>query len=306
MADKLRASSKVALLNGDRYLALLGIVLLGYAVMGKGFAYLGVPPLYVGEIAFLSGILVFLRTRALVAALATLPAVLLVALMALVLARTLPYFGLYGFDSLRDSTVVAYGGFAFIVTGLLLEDPSRIHSVLRHYSVMLASFPAIFLALLLNKYWLDDIPQLFGAVPIVNVGPSAVGSHLVGTMVFALIGYRKVSVAWLLVWFAALALVCSTNRGGMLSVVLPLTFAMLMLGRLRLMINVVVAGMAIFAAIFTLESIFGDYGEARESWDRPLSAHQILENAMSTVGKSGNQGEGTKQWREKWWDIIIR
>ena len=109
MADKLRASSKVALLNGDRYLALLGIVLLGYAVMGKGFAYLGVPPLFVGEIAFLSGILVFLRTRALVAALATLPAVLLVALMALVLARTLPYFGLYGFDSLRDSTVVAYG-----------------------------------------------------------------------------------------------------------------------------------------------------------------------------------------------------
>ena len=61
---------------------------------------------------------------------------------------------------------------------------------------MLASFPAIFLALLLNKYWLDDIPQLFGAVPIVNVGPSAVGSHLVGTMVFALIGYRKLSVAW--------------------------------------------------------------------------------------------------------------
>ena len=55
-----------------------------------------------------------------------------------------------------------------------------------------------------------------------------------------------------------------------------------------------------------LKSIFGDYGEARESWDRPLSAHQILENAMSTVGKSGDQGEGTKQWREKWWDIIIR
>ena len=42
----------------DRYLALLTIVLLGYALMGKGFAYLGFPPLYVGEIAFLAGIVV--------------------------------------------------------------------------------------------------------------------------------------------------------------------------------------------------------------------------------------------------------
>ena len=44
--------SRRALFEGDRYLALLAIVLLGYALMGKGFAYLGFPPLYVGEIAF--------------------------------------------------------------------------------------------------------------------------------------------------------------------------------------------------------------------------------------------------------------
>jgi hypothetical protein len=40
------------------------------------------------EIAFLSGIVKFLRTGAFIGALATLPAVLLVALMALVLVRT--------------------------------------------------------------------------------------------------------------------------------------------------------------------------------------------------------------------------
>ena len=62
--------------EGDLYLGFLAIVLLGYALMGKGFAYLGFPPLYVGEIAFLSGIIVFLRTGASVGALATLPAVL--------------------------------------------------------------------------------------------------------------------------------------------------------------------------------------------------------------------------------------
>jgi O-antigen ligase/polysaccharide polymerase Wzy-like membrane protein len=306
MSDTLRYESRRALLAGDRYLAFLAIVLLGYAVMGKGFAYLGFPPLYVGEIAFLGGMIVFLRTGASVGALATVPAVLLVALMALVLARTLPFFGLYGFDSLRDSTVVIYGGFAFIVIGLLLEDARRINLVLRHYRIMLASLPALFVGLLLNKYWEEYIPQLYGPAPIVNIGPSAVGTHLVGIMVFALIGYRKVSVAWVLVWFATLALVSATNRGAMLSVVLPITFAMLMLGRFRLMLTTVGVGLAILAALLTLESIFGEYNEAKQSWERPVSAHQIVENAMSTIGQSGHQGEGTKKWRERWWDTIIQ
>src|ERR1700754_4453004 len=91
MTDTFKTGSRGALSEGDRYLAFLAIVLLGYALMGKGFAYLGFPPLYMGEIAFLTGIVVFLRTGALVGALATLPALMLVALMAWVLARTFPF-----------------------------------------------------------------------------------------------------------------------------------------------------------------------------------------------------------------------
>ena len=232
--------------------------------MGKGFAYLGFPPLYVGEIAFLSGIIVFLRTGAFVGALATLPAVLLVALMALVLARTLPFFGLYGFDSLRDSAIVIYGGFAFIVIALLLEDARRINIVLRYYRIMLASLPAMFVGLLFTKYWADYIPWLYGPVPIVDIGPSMVGTHLAGTMVFALIGYRKVSVAWVSVWLATLALVSATNRGATLAVLVPVAFAMLVLGRYRLMLTTVVAAVGIFAALLTLESTFGEYEEAKD------------------------------------------
>ena len=62
MTDMFKTESRGALSEGDRYLALLAMVLLGYALMGKGFAYLGFPPLYVGEIAFLTGIVVSLRT----------------------------------------------------------------------------------------------------------------------------------------------------------------------------------------------------------------------------------------------------
>jgi hypothetical protein len=163
--------------------------------MGKGFAYLGFPPLYVGEIAFLTGTVVFLRTGALVASPATLPSLVLVALMVWVLARTIPFVSVYGFDSLRDSTVVIYGGIAFIVIGLLLEDARRIDTVLRYYNILilLASFPAILVGFYLTRYWVEYIPRLYGPVPIVEITTSAVGTHLAGTLVFVLIGHRKVS-----------------------------------------------------------------------------------------------------------------
>ena len=305
MTDTFKTESRGALSEGDRYLALLAIVLLGYALMGKGFAYLGFPPLYVGEIAFLTGIVVFLRTGAVVGALVTLAALMLVALMAWVLARTFPFFGLYGVESLRDSAIVVYGGFAFIVIGLLLEDARRINTVLRYYGIMLASFPAIPVGFWLTKYWVDYIPRLYGPVPIVEIGASAVGTHLAGAMVFVLIGYRKVSFLWVLVWFATLALVSATNRGATLAVIVPVTIAMLVLGRYRLMLTTVVAAVGIFAALLALESTFGEYNEAKDSIERPVSAHQIVENAKSIIGQSGHQTEGTKQWRLNWWDIIV-
>ena len=43
----------------------------------------------------------------------------------------------------------------------------------------------------------------------------------------------------------------------------------------------------------------------KDSIERPVSAHQIVENAKSIVGQSGQQTEGTKLWRLNWWDIII-
>ena len=301
----MRRAARDALFLGDFYIALLGVVLLGYAVMGKGFAYLGFPPFYVGEIAFLGGIVVLLKTGAGLGAVATLPAVLLLALMVLVLSRTLPFLALYGFDALRDSVIVFYGGFAVIIIGLLLEDARRIDMVLRYYRIMLASLPAMFVAVLLGKYWGDDIPHLYGSVPIVSTAPSAVGTHLAGTMVFILIGYSRVSVPWLVVWFATLGVVGATNRGALLAALVPVAIAMLALGRYRLILASVVVSMGVFTALLTLESAFGDFEEAKDSMDRPVSAHQIFENAKSIFEQSGRQAEGTKRWRLNWWDVII-
>ena len=124
-------------------------------------------------------------------------------------------------------------------------------------------------------------------------------------MVFVLIGYRKVSFLWIFVWFATLAMVGATNRGATLAVIVPVAFAMLMLGRLRLLLTTVLAAVGMFAALLALECSFGKYDEAKDSIERPVSAHQIVENAKSIIGQSGQQTEGTKQWRLNWWNIII-
>jgi O-Antigen ligase len=306
MTDTLKyASGRRVLSEGDRYLGLLAIVLLGYALMGKGFAYLGFPPLYVGEIALFIGLVVFLRAAVLVPVLATLPSLLLAATMVWVLLRTVPFVSVYGFNALRDSAIVMYGGFAFIVIGLLLEDARRIGTVLRYYGMFLATFPLIAVGFWLTKYWANYIPTLYGPVPIVDIGASAVGTHLAGAMAFVLTGYRKVSPLWVVVWFATLAMVAATNRGATLAAIVPLVFTMLLLGRLRLLATTIAVGFALFGALLAFEAGTTQHDGSKGSYERPVSAHQILENAKSIVGQSGQQTEGTKQWRLEWWDIII-
>jgi hypothetical protein len=120
-----------------------------------------------------------------------------------------------------------------------------------------------------------------------------------------LIGYRKVSPLWVVVWLVTLAMIGATNRGATLAVLVPVVFAMVMLGRLRLMLTTIVAGSIIFGVLYAAEAAFTQYEEAKDSIERPVSAHQIVENAKSIVGQSGQQTEGTKKWRLDWWDVII-
>jgi hypothetical protein len=292
---------------GDRYLLLLFGVLLGYALIGKGFAYLGLPPVYVGEMVLLTGFIIFLRTRCLIAALATLPSLLLAAALAWVMLRTLPFVGRYGFDAPRDSVVIMYGFFAFIIIALLLEDAHRINTVVRWYggfsNIYVLTIPFIFA---FNHFMTDHIPFVPGtAVPVIFIAPSEVGVHLGGAAVFTVVGFRKATPLWITLLVAALAMVCALSRGGMLAFAVPLIFAALVLGKIRELAIVLVAGLAIFAVAYVLEPTFTDYRESVSSIDRPFSTRQIVNNIASIAGEGRAQAEGTKTWRVEWWNVIV-
>ena len=92
----------------------LVIILIGYAFLGKGMAYVGVAPIYIGEMVLVLALLaiaVSLSRRAL----APVPPGPL-AFMAWGLIRTVPYIGLYDIDALRDGVSWGYGVFAVAVS----------------------------------------------------------------------------------------------------------------------------------------------------------------------------------------------
>jgi hypothetical protein len=291
---------------GDSYLLFLCVVLAGYALIGKGFAYVGYPPIYIGEIALLSGCFVFLRTGAFVALHATLPSLFLIVSFIWVVFRTLPYVLPYGTDALRDSVVITYSAFAFIMIGLLLEDPRRLNDLIRRYSNFLPIFiPVVCVSFFLSHYLGDSMPNLPGTtVPLILLFPTEVAVHLTGAVVFVLVGLRKLPVILIVPVLLSLGLSFALSRGAMLAFIIPVSLATIVLGRTRELIAALMIGLAIFATAYFVETSVTVYHEARNSEERSVSTRQIINNIESIGGRGGAQTDGTKQWRLRWWDII--
>jgi hypothetical protein len=293
--------------SGDIYLAALAGLLAGYAFLGKGFAYLGFPPLYIGDLVFLLGVVVFLRTHCLLGVFAIQPAFFLALMMGWALLRTLPFVGDYGFDALRDSVVIMYGSFAFIVTALLLQDCRRINALIQYYNAFVSVYvPVIPLLFAISWYMAAYLPTVFDSdVPILKLEPGEIAAHLTGAVVFVMAGFRKAHRLWLVSLLVGMVMVGSLSRGPMLAELVPITFAVLMLGKWRQLALTLSAGMMLFWTAYTVEPLFLEYAPARASEERSISTRQVLDNIASIFGQGGDQTEGTKEWRLDWWNTII-
>ncbi|MGH1571173.1 O-antigen ligase family protein [Methylobacterium sp. P31] len=287
---------------------MLGIVLAGYALFGKGFAYIGYSPFFIGEITLVLGILAALNTRCLLASFVTLPAFLLLCLILFILARTLPYVENFGFDALRDSVVATYGLYAFVVIALLLERSARIEMILTFYGRFACVFTyGVPASLVTSLMFRDYLPRWPGSgTPIIWVQTGEAAVHLAGVCVFFLGGFARAPRYAIVFLIAALALIVPQSRGAMLAFVVPVCLAMLLLGRARtLIVGLVVAG-SLFGIAYLLESTFVQYRPASSSEDRSVSTRQVIDNVSSIFGSGNDQTEGTKQWRVDWWNLIIQ
>jgi hypothetical protein len=283
------------------YALLHGVWFALYALLGKGFAYAGFPPLYAGEI-LLSFALVALVGSGRVAALLRTPLGLLMASFTVwQIVCTAPYFDRYRIDTLRDSVIWVYGIFAWVAAGLILRLPG----LLRKSTNCFGSFAKVFLIVgpiswLASTYLYDALPHWPGtnvSIPLIKGGEYCV--HLAGIFALALQGIFVERWWWMALILADLAL-AMTVRGGLLAFVVAAGVAILLRPSVRRLVFVAGAGMLLlgFMTVLDIRIVVPTVG-------RDLSVDQLESSLQSIIGQSDRLDlEGTKRWRLAWWREI--
>lgn len=211
------------------FLVALSALLVGYMFLGRGFAHLGLPPAYIGEVVLFLGLL---TTVVAFARLPLRPAVspvvwLLLGFMLLGFARTAPYLGLHGVDALRDAVLWGYGIFALMV--YVLVDRVVLLAGLRIYGRLVPVFAAwlpigfgIFVALSAGV----EADERGSEIPIVFFRSGDMAVHAAGALAFLVIGAGAFTNLRTLAWRAAITVpllwaafvVGATNRGALVTI----------------------------------------------------------------------------------------
>lgn len=301
------ASASYAARAGDRYLAALGGVLLGYALFSRTFAYLGVPPLFIGEIMLGLGVLVALSSGGLRPALGSWTIRLWGALLVWTAIRTAPYLGSYGLDAPRDAMLVVYGVYAVIVAALVLASPERLAWAVRRYStfvtVMLAGAWVVYLAAKLLGAGQPTLP--WAPVFLFEAKGGDLMVHMTGITAFLVLGLRQRTTVWFALAAFSAGIIMVSNRGGMVAYVLGLGLAWLLRprGTFGRSAKLVYA----FFGLLVIGLIAGPVLELQvQGGSRDLTVEQVVENVTSIFTSSGsNSLDGTKRWRLLWWGKIV-
>ncbi len=285
------------------FAALLGL-LTGYAFLGKGFAYLGLPPLYVGEVILALLVLSFLVVpRSGIAG----SHALLLAFMSWGLLCTIPYLTTYGLMALRDAVVWGYALFGLLVS--LTLTAGHVRAVVRWFSHLLPWLLCwIPFSTMLYLFFGEALPRVPSTnVPIVVIKGGDIGVHSAALAVFVAGGLWAAasphsrlpeSVVWAL-WLGSFLIVASQNRGGFVAAFASVVVAFLLRPSprwVRLTVYAIVFALALLVINPTI-----DVGRVR-----PISPRQVVANVTSIpTSEEEDPLQGTKEWRLEWWKKIV-
>ncbi|MFC4455914.1 O-antigen ligase family protein [Deinococcus sonorensis] len=299
-------------------LGFLGICLAGYALLGKAFAYLGVAPLFVGEMALGLGVLAILM-RGRVAVLARSPLLyLLLVQMVIGAAATLPYVGTYGIDALRDAVLWGYGLFSIIVAMLLLQNGwviTAFRSFARFVPYYLCAAPVVvILGETLGRHNLRLPGNSNIKIFDLKGGDVAVMLAMIAALLilglhrdlglnrgrFLKLGQRREWLWWML-WLATAAIPLFRVRAGLLAIAISLTIVFLGRPASRWWKPAIAVTLTFFV-LFAFNVQFR-VGEQRNT----VSIQTLLLNVQSiTESNTGDAGrDGTRGWRLHWWTDIV-
>jgi hypothetical protein len=300
--EVLAAESGVRL--GDLFLIGVTVVLLGYAIGGRGFAYIGLPPLFIGEVVLLLGLAATFCCRHWKRLLGDARLWPMLIFCGWGILRTVPFLSSYQFDAVRDAVIWIYAAYAFAIVAVLTEVPTRFTGfVLKYRSFFrwfLLCLPVVFCIYRLLGAARPEWPWV--AVPIVQIKEGDVLVHLAGVMAFWVSGLGgRPSLKYVVILTVMLAATGVVDRAG--TVAFGLVFFLSLLYRpgnlniLRVVLTVLVAVVLLWASGLRVE-LEGGKG-------RDISFDQILININSVLFDTGSDGlDSTKEWRLDWWKEI--
>jgi O-antigen ligase len=293
------------------YGRLLGLLLAGYLLFDKAFAYLHLPgtPLYVGEMVLVVGGLGALTaTGYLRIAVRNEPVLTLLAVFFLWgLIRFLPGVHAYGINAVRDFALVYYCLFAFFTAAALARSPD----ILERLVTQLGGFVPWLLIWLPIGLILQPVlhaPNVpFTTVSILyhKTGDAAIAALIaLGSLWLFPNGRSARSRAvWSIMALVVMALSATQNRGSLLAIVAGVAVGLAFVqSRLRLIVRAV----SVIALGLSLAALFSLHTPSAGGQGRAFSASQLFANVASIGGaqESGNLG-GTTHAREQLWSQVL-
>lgn len=296
-------------------LSFLGICLLGYSLFGKGFAYLGVAPLYVGEMALgLCLLAVLMRGRLGLLSRSPLLYLLLIN-MAVGLVATLPSLGTYGIDAVRDAVLWGYGLFSLLVAVLLVQNGwvlSAVRQYARFIPLFLCAAPVLLLASKVLGSGLLTLPGSGVSLLDLKGGDVAVLLSMIASLLMLglhrmpqlgtagqALGARREWLWWLL-WITTAALSIFRVRAGMLAIGAALL--VVVLGRSASRWRKPVIAIVLAVGLLWAFDVKIQLGGERNT----VSVQSLIVNLQSITSDSGDADrDGSKGWRLRWWNDIV-
>ena len=284
------------------FLWALCFCLAGYTLLGRGFAYLGVAPLFIGEVTLMLGVLAWFSGRDAMAPLRSVTGGALACFMMLGAVRLGFDLPTYGASAVRDAVVWGYATYALVISAIILRNRDLLRVMIDRFRPLSAAVIAGGGVLFAISFALNDaLPTMPGSnatIPGLKGGDTMV--HLAGATAFVLIGLRGKTWWMLPMIIADFGLIALKNRGGMLAFMLAMAVVLTLRSR-RVRIGMwsylSIVGVLLLVLINPKIELYGE---------RSVSLEQLVDNFRSLTGSSGEAAlEGSKEWRISWWTDIV-
>ena len=291
-------------------LRLLPIVLAGYALFDRTFAWLHFPgvPLFQGELMVgLALIVTASATHTVLPGLKNrIPSTLLLVFILWGLVRTVPYVGTYHVDAVRDAALWYYAIFGIVVAGLVVSLPHLPRLWAGSYCrllpwLLLWSIPAIQLDARPGGPYMPDAPVVSWFAH--KSGNIAVGGAMALAFLWLVpvegLGRRK---RVLLTVLASLlvAMTATQSRSGLIAAAATVVVMLLMSSRRRQMIAALVVPLVLIVGLAWAVNF------KIPARPRPISVTQLAMNLGSLTGGGNSELSDTAQWRDQLWSSLLK